>query len=137
LPRSGDFRLAGLEADDVDAALGELQFQDIEHLLELEIDLGVQRDEVIPSSKFAPCRVKSKRWDTSRFAWSTAFASSCESISETTSKEGTSGGLVQQRIDQGAELLVLLFMVGACRGPANPVWILRTTPLRSMTKSVG
>ena len=42
-----DLRLARLEADDVDAALRELQLQDVEHLLELEIDLGVQRDQVI------------------------------------------------------------------------------------------
>ena len=40
------------------------------------------------SSYFAPVPLKSKRWLTSRFAWSTALVSSWGSISDTTSKEG-------------------------------------------------
>ena len=34
-----------LEAGEVDAAFRQAQFQDLEHLLELEIHLRVQRDE--------------------------------------------------------------------------------------------
>src|SRR5580698_3625987 len=43
---------------------------------------------VSSSSKQAPVFLKSKRCDSSRLAWSTALVSSCESISDTTSKEG-------------------------------------------------
>ena len=40
------------------------------------------------SSNFAPVPLKSKRWSTSRLAWSTALVTSCWLISETMSKEG-------------------------------------------------
>jgi hypothetical protein len=40
-----------------------------------------------PRSMLEPVFLKSKRWEISRFAWSTALRTSCISSSETTSNE--------------------------------------------------
>src|SRR5437868_1759075 len=54
----------------------------------------------------APVSLKSNRCVSSRFAWSTALVSSCESSSETVSKDGMSGleRLLELGHDVGADL---------------------------------
>ena len=49
----------------------------------------------------------------------------------------TLGRFSEQCVDEGGQLAGLFFVIAAGRGPAKPVWIARTIPLRSMTKSVG
>src|SRR6185295_9926202 len=49
-----DYRLVGLQAGEVDAALRELELQDVEHLLELKVRLRGERHDRALMLEFSP-----------------------------------------------------------------------------------